>query len=223
MLQFFFGKSKNKRRHPRVEKQFPADWTAAPDQPPVGLLGLDMSASGVGVLSRDPIEPDEFLMRVKLDERVIPIQVKKMRTLPGTLQGRPAYRYGLEFSGISADDWDALVRWTKGEPVGEPTNKTQSDLQMVRMTSDDANRLMPKSLQDRLHSMLVRRGRLAPLDGSAQPLVQYFYGGLGNRGGYKVHRLVIVSRVVEPETGAREDFRTTFYFDEAGGRIEMVD
>lgn len=222
MLNFLF-KPKNKRRHPRVEKQFPADWTSAPDVAPIGLLGLDLSASGVGVLSRDPIEPDEFMVRLKLDERVIPIQVKKMRTLPGTLQGRPAFRYGLEFSGISADDWDALVRWTKGEAVGEPSNRTVADLQMVRMTSDDANRLMPKALQDQLHGMLVRRGRLAPMDRSSQPLVQYFYGGLGPRGAFKVHRLVIVSRVVEPETGAREDFRTTFYFDDSGQRIEMVD
>ena len=64
MLNFLF-KPKNKRRHPRVEKQFPADWTSAPDVEewiPVTLTPGSPSATlpvatpcrgrGAGALSR---------------------------------------------------------------------------------------------------------------------------------------------------------------------------
>jgi hypothetical protein len=207
----------------RREKAFSADWTPAPDVPPIGVIGLDVSASGVGILSRDEIPTDEFILRIKLDERVIPTRVKKARSLPGTLQGAKAFRYGLEFASISADDWDAVVRWTKGDSANELGNKAQQDLEMVRLSADDADRLMPVALQNRLLSGLVRRGRLAPLVPNQQPLVQYFYGGTVRRNGLMMHRLAIVSRVSDPRGEESAEFRTLFYFDEAGQHVEMAD
>ncbi len=224
MLQLLFGnRNKDKRRHLRREKAFSADWTPAPDVPPIGVIGLDVSASGVGILSRDEIPTDEFILRIKLDERVIPTRVKKARSLPGTLQGAKAFRYGLEFASISADDWDAVVRWTKGDSANELGNKAQQDLEMVRLSADDADRLMPVALQNRLLSGLVRRGRLAPLVPNQQPLVQYFYGGTVRRNGLMMHRLAIVSRVSDPRGEESAEFRTLFYFDEAGQHVEMAD
>ncbi len=224
MLQLLFGnRNKDKRRHLRREKAFSADWTSAPDVAPVGVIGIDVSASGVGILSRDEIVPDEFILRIKLDNRVIPTRVKKARSLPGTLQGAKAFRYGLEFVSISADDWDAVVRFTKGETADEMSNKAQADLEMVRMSADDADRLMPVALQNRLLGGLVRRGRLAPLVPNQVPLVQYFYGGTIRRNGLMMHRLAIVSRVVDEHAEEPAEFRTLFYFDDTGQHVEMAD
>ncbi len=224
MLELIFGnKNKDKRRHTRREKAFSADWTPAPEKPPIPVIGLDVSASGAGILSRDPIDPEEYILRLKLDERVIPTRVKRARTLPGTLQGAKAFRYGVEFVSISADDWDAVVRWSKGGSAAEAGNKVKSDLEMVRMSADDADRLMPVALQTRLLNGLSRRGRLAPLVPNQQPLVQYFYGGTVKRNGMLMHRLAIVSRVPDVNQGAPAEFRTLFYFDENGGHVEMGD
>ena len=224
MLDLIFGnKNKDKRRHARREKAFSADWTPGPDVPPTPVIGLDVSASGAGILSRDAIELEEFILRLKLDTRVIPTRVKVARRLPGTLQGAKAFRYGVEFVSIAADDWDAVVRWSKGGPAAEADNKVKSDLEMVRMTADDADRLMPVALQTKLLSGLVRRGRLAPLVPNQQPLVQYFYGGTVRRSGMMMHRLAIVSRVADVNSGAPVEFRTSFYFDENGEHIEMGD
>ena len=224
MLELFFGnKNKDKRRHTRREKAFSADWTPTPDTPPTAVIGIDVSASGAGILSRDEIKQDEFILRMKLDNRVIPTRVKKQRSLPGTLQGQKAFRYGLEFASISADDWDAVVRWSKGGSADEIGNKAQSDLEMVRMSADDADRLMPVALQNRLLGGLARRGRLAPLQPNVQPLVQYFYGGTVKRNGMLMHRLAIVSRVVDVNNGPPAEFRTMFFFDENGEHVEMGD
>ena len=43
--------------------------------------------------------------------------------------------------------------------------------------------------------MLVQRGRLAPLDERATPLVQYFYSGIVKHEGKPMHRLMIQSKV----------------------------
>ena len=103
MLQALFGnKNKDKRRHTRREKAFSADWTSAPEIAPTPVIGLDVSASGAGILAREEIKPEEFILRLKLDERVIPTRVKVARRLPGTLQGAKAFRYGVEFVSISA-------------------------------------------------------------------------------------------------------------------------
>lgn len=224
MLELLFGnKNKDKRKYLRREKAFSADWTPAPEVAPITVIGLDVSAGGVGILSREPIVPDEFILRIKLDSRVIPTRVKKQRSLPGTLQGQKAFRYGLAFVSISADDWDAVVRWSKGGAADEAGNKAQSDLEMVRMSSDDADRLMPVALQNRLLSGLTRRGRLAPLQPNQQPLVQYFYGGTVKRNGMMMHRLAILSRVADTDGAGPQEFRTMFYFDESGGHVEMGD
>jgi hypothetical protein len=224
VLELLFGnKNKDKRRHLRREKAFSADWTPSPEVPPTAVIGIDVSASGVGILSRLEIAPDEFILRLKLDNRVIPTRVKKQRSLPGTLQGAKAFRYGCEFVSISADDWDAVVRWSKGGSADEGGNKAQSDLEMVRMSADDADRLMPLALQQRLLAGLSRRGRLAPIQPNAQPLVQYFYGGTVKRNGMMMHRLAILSRIADADGAGPQEFRTMFYFDENGGHVEMGD
>ncbi len=224
MLELIFGnKNKDKRRHTRREKAFSADWTPNPETPPTVVIGIDVSASGVGILAREEIKPEEFIMRLKLDNRVIPVRVKKQRSLPGTLQGQKAFRYGCEFVSISADDWDAVVRWSKGGSADDGGNKAQQDLEMVRMSSDDADRLMPVALQNRLLGGLARRGRLAPLQPNQQPLVQYFYGGTVKRNGMMMHRLAIVSRIADIDNGAPAEFRTMFFFDETGSHVEMGD
>lgn len=224
MIQLLFGnKNKDKRRHTRREKAFSADWTPAPEVAPIPVIGLDVSASGAGILSRDEITKEEFILRLKLDERVIPTRVKVARKLPGTLQGAKAFRYGVEFVSISADDWDAVVRWSKGGEAAEAGNKVKSDLEMVRMSGDDADRLMPAALQNKLLGGLARRGRLAQLVPNQQPLVQYFYGGTVRRNGMMMHRLAIVSRVADINNGPPAEFRTLFYFDENGEHIEMGD
>jgi hypothetical protein len=224
VLNLLFGnKNKDKRRYPRREKAFSADWTPGPDVAPVSVIGVDVSACGVGILAREPIAADEFILRIKLDGRVIPSRVRLMRSLPGMLQGQKAFRYGVEFISIAADDWDAVVRWTKGGPASDGNNKAQDDLELVRMSADDTDRLLPVALQNRLLSALVRHGRLGPLDPNQQPLVKYFYGGTVRRNGTMMHRLAIVSRVPDHESGSPEEFKTLFYFDQNGENVEMTD
>ncbi len=149
------------------------------------------------------------------------LRAKAVWCIPGTLQGKPVWRYGMQYTGIAADDWDALVRFCSYESVSVE-NKAQKELELVRMQADDVARLLPQRLQDRLLAMLVQRRRLAPVEKDKIPLVQYFYGGTVKRANKTLHRLSIHSRVNDAVTGEQLEFDTRFLFDDSGTEIEVL-
>lgn len=174
----------------------------------------------MGIIAPSKFEKDELNFRIVIEERAILLRAKQVWCIPGTLQGRPVFKYGLHYTGIGADDWDALVRFCNNEAV-TVENKMQKELDLVRMQADDVARLIPQRLQQRLLTMLVQARRLAPLEKDKTPLVQYFYGGTVKRNGKQMHRLSIHSRINDELTGEVASFDTRFLFDHTGTDIEM--
>ncbi len=216
LISFFTGAPQNRRKYARRSGPFPA-WVAqgatwAP------ITCLDISGSGIGVVSGVAIN-GEVNVRVSLQNRNVLIRAKRVWQQPGTAKGKPAWRYGLTFIGISADDWDAVIRFCNNDAV-HIENKAQQELELVRMQADDVARLIPKKLQDQLLALLVQRGRLAPLT-ERTPLVQYSYGGVVKRNGKALHRLSIHSRINDELTGEAKTFDTRFFFDDQGGNVTV--
>lgn len=178
----------------------------------ISAFGVDISASGLGIVVPAEIAKEEAEFRTTLEERPLVLRAKSVWSQPGTFRGQMVHRYGLKITGIAADDWDALVRYCKGEPVAQ-SNKAQSELQMVRLQPDDVARLVPLRLQNRLLAMLVERKRLAPLDQKI-PLVQYSYGGRIEREGARLHRLLIHSRIFDEALLESRTFDTHFLFSD---------
>ena len=218
LLTWFAGKPENRRRYPRRAGGFRAWFATATGWVP--LTGVDISASGMGIISPSKFEKDELNFRILIEERAILLRAKSVWSIPGTLQGRPVFKYGVQYTGIAADDWDALVRFCSNEAVNVE-NKMQKELELVRMQADDVARLIPQRLQQRLLTMLVLARRLAPLEKDKTPLVQYFYGGTVKRNGRQMHRLSIHSRLNDAATGEALSFDTRFLFDDSGTDIEM--
>ncbi|HVA34365.1 MAG TPA: PilZ domain-containing protein [Candidatus Baltobacteraceae bacterium] len=216
LITFFTGSPQNRRKYPRRSGPFKA-WTAQGTNW-TSVVCIDISGSGLGLVSPIAVGT-EGNFRVMLEERPVLLRAKRIWETPGTLQGKPAWRYGFTFTGISADDWDAVVRFCNNDAV-VIENKAQKDLELVRLQADDVARLIPKRLQDQLLKMLVDRRRLAPLD-DKHPLVQYLYGGVVKRANLALHRLVIHSRVRDPVTGETADFDTRFVFDDQGSNVAI--
>lgn len=220
LLGWFSRRPENRRRYPRRAGGFrvwfatPGGWTA--------VAPVDISASGVGIVSPLKFDKDEINFRITVEERPIMLRAKQVWCQPGTLHGKAVWRYGMQYTGISADDWDALVRFCSNESV-TVENKAQKELQLVRMQADDVARLIPQRLQQRLLAMVVQIGRLAPLEKDKIPLVQYFYGGAVKRNGKLMHRLSIHSRVNDDVTGQQISYDTQFLFDDSGSEIEMLE
>jgi hypothetical protein len=218
LLAWFTGKEVNRRKFPRKRKPYRATYSVdgATQRP---AIGLDISGGGLCILTQEAVGKDEFDLRATLDTRTIRLRAKTVWQDNVTHQGRTVWRYGMRFTGIPADDWDAIIRFTTDKPVPE-SNKAQEELVTVRMTPDDTARLLPQELQQRLLRMLVERRRLAPLDGRVTPLVQYFYSGLVRHQDRLMHRLTIQSKVVGSETD--EMFETRFVFDESGETVLIL-
>ena len=218
LLAWFTGKEQNRRKFPRKRKPFRAAYSVD-GQTSRAAIGLDIGGGGLCILTQERVEREEFEVRVLLEERHLRVRVKTVWQDNVQHQGRKVWRYGTRFTGIPADDWDAIIRYTTDRPVAE-SNKAQDELTTVRMTPDDTARLLPTELQARLLQMLVERRRLAPLDERVTPLVQYFYSGIVRHNEKLVHRLVIQSKVVGPESD--ELFETRFVFDENGKNVQIL-
>lgn len=220
LLAWFAGRRhENRRRYPRRAGGFRV-WVATPTGW-IGAGAIDISASGMGLISSEKFVKDEVNLRIVIEDKAIVARAKQVWCIPGTLQGKPVYRYGVSYTGIGADDWDALVRFCNSEPV-TVENKAQKELEMVRMQADDVARLIPTRLQERLLTMLVQARRLAPLEKEKTPLVQYSYGGTVKMAGGKLyHRLQIHSRVIDELSGEAVSHNTRFLFDDSGTDIEM--
>lgn len=218
LLAWFTGKEQNRRKFPRKRKPYRAAYSldGKSTRP---AIGLDVSGGGLCILTQEPVGQEEFEVRVVLDERNLRMRAKVVWHDNVQHQGRKVWRYGMRFTGIPADDWDAIIRYTTDRPVAD-ANKAQEELTAVRMTPDDTARLLPRELQNRLLSMLVERRRLAPLDQRHTPLVQYFYSGIVRHNEKLMHRLVIQSKLV----GAEHDelFETRFVFDESGKNVQIL-
>jgi hypothetical protein len=219
LLGWFTGKEPNRRKYPRKRKPYRATVSVDSGVTQKPAIGLDISGGGLCLLTQEPTGRDEFEVRATIDTRVLRMRAKSVWQDTVTHQGKSVWRYGLRFTGISADDWDAIVRYTTDKPIAE-TNKAQEELVSVRMTPDDASRLLPIQLQRKLLAMLVERRRLAPLQESVTPLVQYFYSGVVRYNNQLVHRLTIQSKVVGTE-GA-EMYETRFVFDDEGSSIQIL-
>ena len=217
LLAWFTGKEQNRRKFPRKRKPYRAAYSLD-GKSTRAAIGLDISGGGLCILTQEPIGREELEVRAELDERSVRLRAKIVWHDNVQHQGRKVWRYGMRFVGIPADDWDAIIRYTTDRPVTE-SNKAQEELSAVRMTPDDAARLLPRELQTRLLQMLVDRARLAPLTDRV-PLVQYFYSGIVRHDDRLVHRLVIQSKVVGPERD--ELFETRFVFDESGKNVQIL-
>jgi hypothetical protein len=219
LLAWFTGKEPNRRKYPRKRKPYRATFSVDAGVSQKPAIGLDISGGGLCVLTQEPVGKDEFEIRATIESRVVRVRAKSVWQDTVTHQGKSVWRYGMRFTGISADDWDAIIRYTTDKAV-EETNKAQEELTTVRMTPDDANRLLPSRLQQRLLQMLVERRRLAPMKDNQTPLVQYFYSGVIRHEGKLMHRLTIQSKVVGQE--GDEMFETRFVFDDKGENITIL-
>ena len=219
LLGWFTGKDANRRKYPRKRKPYRATVSVDAGLTQKPAIGLDISGGGLCVLTQEPVGRDEFEVRATIDTKILRMRAKSVWQDTVSHQGKSVWRYGMRFTGISADDWDSIIRYTTDKPIAD-VNKAQDELVTVRMTPDDASRLLPEALQQRLLSMLVERRRLAPLQDSVTPLVQYFYSGVVRHNNMLVHRLTIQSKVVGPE--GSELYETRFVFDDTGQNVQVL-
>lgn len=202
---------------PRKEERFPIWWIIdhATHKP---AMGTEISTEGLVLEMQERPPEKEFNLVLYLGQQKIPVRVKLVREAVATGEKGPVHRITASFIGISADHWDAVVRYI--EDVPEPTNKAHAELEAIWKKPDDAYRLLPLAVQDKIVQQLIAQGRLEPTPDGAQPALRLQYLGASKRSdGSSVHRVNIHSRKVIDDKWC--SFDTQFTIDAAGNTKQV--
>ena len=108
---------------------------------------------------RNPSRRTHFNIIARVRERNIPLRVSNTcARIRCSTKARTWHRYMCEFVGIAADDWDAIVRYVNDEPENSDRRKMQNQEPSEKV--DDAYRLLPMALQEKIMAMLVAQNKL---------------------------------------------------------------
>ncbi|MBV8355170.1 MAG: hypothetical protein JO101_07615, partial [Candidatus Eremiobacteraeota bacterium] len=154
----------------------------------------------------------EFTIGIKLGERRFDIRFAPTRHDEINQGGSVWYRYAGKFSGISADDWDAIVRFVNNQP--EPTNKGADEIAAAMAKPDDAFRLLPHAIQEKIVDTLVQLNRMAKPPAGQAPLLRMRFVGSARKGNVEQHHCAVHSRItIDDEI---RQFDTQFTIDSTG-------
>jgi hypothetical protein len=195
IIEWFLGRGGDRRQYKRRAGAFHVWYQDDPkdETPRKQGVGLEISPNGLMFIMPAPIDRQEFNVILRLRELNIPARVRYVRGDQVQYQGKPWHRCMGEFQGIAADNWDAIVRYVNDEPELD-RRKMQNQAPSEKV--DDAYRLLPLAMQQKIVQTLVAANKLeAPKPGQT-PLLKLFYGGLVKRAGQKpAHRFNVHSRI----------------------------
>jgi hypothetical protein len=195
VIDWFLGRGSDRRQYKRRPGAFHMWW-----QPPgTGIeprpgIGLEISPNGLMFIIPEKLPGNEYNLILRLNEVKIPVRVRTARSDQIQHQGKQWNRYMGEFVGIGADHWDMLVRYVNNEE--EPPDRSKL-ANPETSKQDDAYRLLPLAIQNKIISKLVGLSRLERPQAGQVPLVKLFYGGLVSKPGEPaIHRINVHSRIV---------------------------
>jgi hypothetical protein len=198
VLEWFLTRIGDRRQYKRRAGAFHLWWVADPADPKKNVAGrgLEISPNGLVFISPVPVAAREYTLIVGLRDAKIPIRVKTVRNDTVEHQSKKWNRYMVEFQGVSADNWDLIVRYVNDVP--EPADRRKMQNQEMAEQTDDAYRLLPMAIQNKIIRMLVRSGKLEEPKPGQTPLLKLFYGGLVKQAGKAPgHRFNVHSRIVK--------------------------
>ncbi len=210
LSKMFSGKPKERRQFPRKKMRFEFVWLRGEEAVPG--LGTELSEAGCLIATLEA-PPTDFDAIFDLGRRKVRLRLHTVRGGAFTREGERWMGLGCTFSGIAADDYDALVRILKNIP--EAGNVAQAEL-AAKDRTDDAYRLLPLTVQQRVLGTLAQLGRIAiPPEGQA-PLLRM--DDLGSASDGIGHRLAVHSRIIEQDGPL--DFHSVIVI-EPDGRIKV--
>lgn len=176
-----------RRTADRKNVHFPLTWYKGEEA--ITSVGTEISANGILFFTPVAPESDAFDVAFTLPNRKVRARVQVRRRQEGVSGGKTMTMLASTFSGIAADDYDAVMRFLRDLP--EPEHKASDELSALASNPDDAFRMLPLAVQERVVGALVGAGRLAQGSDAKNPLLRMSYLGKTRA---NVHRLQVHSR-----------------------------
>jgi hypothetical protein len=204
LTKLFNAKPKERRHSPRKKVRFNLQWVKGPAEYVPGKV-TEMSLSGLLFATKIPPTEKQFDVILDIGTRKVRLRLSAVRSGQIPSGGEMWHVFGCSYTGVAADDYDAIARVLAGQ--GELTNKAAQELASMDKT-DDAYRMLPMKVQQRVLDALVRAGRLEMPQPNQQPLLRM--SSLGSQAGK--HRVAVHSRI----PGGPQAFDSVLQIDEAG-------
>ena len=207
LTKLFSGQKKERRQFPRKKVRFNIAWVKGKELIPG--IGMEISQSGCLLATKNPPDTPDFDVVMEIERRKIRLRLKTARKGTILRESQQWTLLGCSFSGVAADDYDALVRFCKD--MKESENKAARELASMDKT-DDAYRMLPMRVQQRVLDVLIHMGRLDMPQANQQPLLRMH--SMGNEGGK--HRLGVHSRIAGGHGSDPQTFDSVIIIDESG-------
>jgi hypothetical protein len=212
LAKMFSGQRKERRHSPRKKARFNFVWLNGVEQVPG--VGMEMSLNGCLIALKQAPPKPAFDVVMDVEKRKVRVRLNTARSGTIMRENQQWSVLGCTFSGVAADDYDALVRFLKG--IAETGNQAQKDLALVNNRNDDAYRMLPLAVQQRVLGTLAQAGRVEiPPEGQA-PLLRMVDRGTHADGSRR--RLAVHSRVI---TKAGPEMFDSVIVIDAGGRVKI--
>ena len=186
LVGWYTGSEKNRRRYPRVKREFEVDYTLDGNRWEAAQ-GVDLSGGGICMIAFKTILQDAFEARIDIGNEVfIPVRLRKVWSTTTDLRGKTVPYYGLQFDRIDPKDWESVIRSITGRK-SSPAERFEP----IALTEADVTRLLPEEFRERLIRELKSRSRIDP----QKPQVVYEYGGLVYEKDRCMHQFTVRSSV----------------------------
>jgi len=208
LTKLFSGQRKERRHSPRKKVRFNVSWVKGGNEL-IPCVGTEISLNGCLIASRTPPETPDFDVIMEIENRKIRTRLHTARK-GSFLQANQQWTFlGCTFSGIAADDYDALVRFCRDQR--EVENRAAKELAAMDK-SDDAYRMLPMRVQQHVLDVLVHLGRLDMPQPNQQPLLRMQSLGMFNG----KQRLAVHSRIAGGHGADPQTFDSIVLIDESG-------
>jgi len=133
LTKLFSGQRKERRQFPRKKVRFSISWIKGPNELMPGI-GMEISLNGCLWATRTPPGTPDYDCIMDIERRKIRLRLKTARSGTILRENQQWTLLGCTFSGIAADDYDALVRFCKD--MHEPENKAARELAALDRTDE---------------------------------------------------------------------------------------
>ena len=210
---WYAGREENRRRYPRIKRDYDAAYSLDAGHSWRPLKGVDLSGGGLCANSDREIPNVIVDVAITLRDNNVRLKAQPMWHTEISQNNKRVICYGFQFASIGADEWDAIMQWITGSDSPELANMPQ-----VRIEETEVAHLVPRDLRVKLLNELIERNRYDPKTSSA---AQFDYGGITHANGHAMHKLTVHTKV---KTSAVDEMRysTRFLCDESGNEIVVV-
>jgi hypothetical protein len=212
LVGWYAGREENRRRYPRVKRDYEAQYSLDGGRSWRPMKGVDLSGGGMCANCERELPSAIVDVAMTLEGKRVTLKAHPMWNTEVMQDNKRVHCCGLQFTSIGGEAWDSIMQWITGSDAPE------TNVPSARIDESEIAHLVPRDLREKFLNELVRRDRF---DRKTSPTPQFDYGGITHANGHAMHRLTIHTKVRKSAVDEMR-YSTRFLCDESGAEIVVL-